>query len=170
MILFKSALPASLLLFFVLAISCTQAQKSSNTDNAPALKVVKTNEEWRAILTPEQYFILREKGTERAYSGQYDKHFEKGIYTCAGCGIELFTSQHKYDSKCGWPAFYDEVDKGVITRHEDRSYGMNRIEIRCASCGGHLGHVFPDGPKPTGERYCVNSLSLNFLPKANITK
>ncbi len=123
----------------------------------------KTNKQWQQELTPEQYHILREKGTEMAFTGKYDKHFEPGEYTCAGCGATLFVSENKYDSGCGWPAFdKSATDQGII-RTEDTSLGMKRVEVTCAQCGGHLGHVFPDGPRATtGERYCINSAALNF--------
>lgn len=122
---------------------------------------MKTEEEWKKVLAPEVYRILREKGTERAFTGVYDKHFEEGVYTCAGCKVELFPSDSKFDSHCGWPAF-DSAKDGVIKEERDLSFGMIRVEIMCANCGGHLGHVFTDGPTETGLRYCVNSLSLNF--------
>lgn len=128
-------------------------------------KPTKTEQEWREELTPEQYRVLRQKGTERAFTGQYWDHHADGSYTCAGCGEELFASGTKFESGCGWPSFYD-ADPAKVLRHEDRSFGMTRIEVTCAKCGGHLGHVFPDGPKPTGERYCINSASLNFQQKA----
>ncbi|KAL1920466.1 uncharacterized protein VTP21DRAFT_843 [Calcarisporiella thermophila] len=123
----------------------------------------KSDAEWQAILTPEQFRILRLKGTEPAGSGEYNKFNKKGVYGCAGCGTPLYTSSTKFDSGCGWPAFFDCIP-GAVNRHEDRSYGMNRIEITCAACGGHLGHVFKgEGFKtPTDERHCVNSISLKF--------
>ena len=132
--------------------------------NDTLTKTTKTEQEWREELTPEQYRVLRQKGTERAFTGQYWDHHEDGSYTCAGCGEELFASGTKFESGCGWPSFYD-ADPSKVVRHEDRSFGMKRIEVTCAKCGGHLGHVFPDGPKPTGERYCINSASLNFQGK-----
>jgi peptide-methionine (R)-S-oxide reductase len=126
-------------------------------------KVVRTEQEWRESLTPEQYRILRQKGTERAFTGEYWDHHGAGNYACAGCGQELFTSETKFDSGCGWPSFYD-ADPDRVQFHEDNSFGMRRIEVTCSRCGGHLGHVFPDGPKPTGQRYCINSASIQFQP------
>jgi len=128
-------------------------------------KIVKTDEEWKKTLTPEQYYILRKKGTERAFTGKYDEFFEEGVYKCAGCGTELFSSDHKYDSGCGWPAYWSSLAGDRIIEKPDYSYGMERIEILCAKCGGHLGHVFDDGPQPTGQRYCVNSAALIFEKK-----
>ena len=125
-----------------------------------------TEEEWKKKLTPEEFHILREKGTERPFTGEYDKFYKDGTYKCAGCGTELFTSSSKYDSGCGWPAFYEAMpDK--IQETADNSFGMTRVEITCENCGGHLGHVFNDGPQPSGLRYCVNSISLDFDSKDN---
>ncbi|EPQ56375.1 methionine sulfoxide reductase B [Gloeophyllum trabeum ATCC 11539] len=123
----------------------------------------KPDSEWRAILSPEQFRVLRQKGTEPAYTGKYEKFKGEGVYTCAGCGTPLYKSTTKFDSGCGWPAFFDAIP-GAINRHTDRSFGMERTEITCAACGGHLGHVFKgEGfPTPTDERHCVNSISLNF--------
>ena len=123
-----------------------------------------TEEEWKKKLTPEEFHILREKGTERPFTGEYDKFYKDGTYKCAGCGTELFTSSSKYDSGCGWPAFYEAMPE-KIQESADNSFGMTRVEITCENCGGHLGHVFNDGPQPSGLRYCVNSISLDFDSK-----
>ncbi len=127
--------------------------------------VNKTEEEWKKELSPEQYRILREKGTESPGSGEYNKHFEKGFYICGGCGEELFSSDQKFDGHCGWPSFDGEIGGGEkVKKVKDFSFGMIRTEIICARCGGHLGHLFDDGPTASGQRYCVNSLSLKFKP------
>ncbi len=128
----------------------------------PASTVKLSEEEWRQRLTPEQYYVLREKGTERPFTGTLTQNHETGEYHCAGCGAMLFTSEAKFDSGCGWPSFFLPADGSGIVEHEDLSFGMRRIEVTCAHCGGHLGHVFPDGPRPTGLRYCINSASLTF--------
>ncbi len=125
----------------------------------------KTEDEWKKILTGEQFYILREKGTERPFTGKFNKHKEKGVYLCAGCGNELFTDEMKFESHCGWPSFDREIEGGKINTHLDTTHGMIRTEITCAKCGGHLGHLFDDGPTITGMRYCVNSISLDFKKK-----
>jgi peptide-methionine (R)-S-oxide reductase len=126
-------------------------------------KVELSEAEWRARLDPMQYQVLREKATERAFTGALTQNHETGDYHCAGCGAMLFLSGAKFDSGCGWPSFMLPADSKAVEEHEDQSYGMRRVEVTCARCGGHLGHVFPDGPAPTGLRYCINSASLNFI-------
>ena len=134
-------------------------QTKTMNDNTP---VQKTEDEWKAILSPDQYHVLREKGTERPFTGKLLENKEKGMYVCAACGNELFSSDMKFDSHCGWPSFDKEIAGGKIKTHTDTSLGMIRTEIMCARCGSHLGHLFDDGPTATGMRYCVNSLSLDF--------
>jgi len=128
--------------------------------------VVKTKEEWKKALTPEQYHILREKGTERAFTGKYDKHHEHGVYRCAACELDLYRSEEKYDSGTGWPSFTAPIAASNVLNRPDNSFFSQRTEVLCARCGGHLGHVFDDGPKPTGKRYCMNSAALQFVPIA----
>lgn len=125
-------------------------------------KVVKNDREWREMLSPEQYEVLRHKATERPFTGQYVHEERSGTYRCAGCGAELFSSDTKFDSGTGWPSFTEPADRANVELLDDHSYGMHRIEVNCAACGGHLGHVFPDGPGETGERYCINSCSLEL--------
>jgi peptide-methionine (R)-S-oxide reductase len=125
-------------------------------------KVEKSEQEWRAELTPEQYEVLRNKGTEPAFTGEYWDTKEGGVYRCAGCGQELFSSDTKFDSGTGWPSFFDPMDSDKVETREDDSFMMRRTEVVCSRCGGHLGHVFDDGPNPTGQRYCINSCSLDF--------
>ena len=125
-------------------------------------KIEKPDREWREQLTPEQYRILRQKGTEPAFTGAYYDEKAEGVYRCAACGTALFSSETKYESGSGWPSFYDAVDRGNVELHRDTSHGMIRTEVTCATCGSHLGHLFPDGPQPTGQRYCINSAALEL--------
>ena len=131
---------------------------------AERTKVAKSDAEWRAQLTPEQFHVTREHGTERAFTGPYWDEKAQGLYRCVSCGAPLFSSATKYDSGTGWPSFWQPVETGAIEEHEDRSWLTRRTEIRCARCDAHLGHVFPDGPKPTGLRYCMNGTALRFEP------
>jgi peptide-methionine (R)-S-oxide reductase len=127
-------------------------------------QVTKTDKQWRQQLTPEQYEVIRRKGTERPFTGEYVNNKDDGTYTCAACGAELFSSETKFESGTGWPSFTDPMNTENVELHEDRSHGMVRTEVTCKRCGGHLGHVFPDGPGPGGQRYCINSCSLDFKP------
>jgi len=144
--------------------SCQSQEKKDVSRKENTAKTQKTDAEWKKELTPEQYEVLRKKGTERAFTGEYYNHFEKGKYVCAACGNVLFNSDAKFDSDCGWPSF-DQAIKGSVIYKEDSSFGMVRTEVMCAKCGGHLGHVFDDGPKATtGKRFCTNSVSIKFEP------
>lgn len=125
-------------------------------------KMELSDTEWQQKLTPEQYHVLREKGTERPFTGALVNNHDDGMYHCAACGAPLFKSDTKFESGSGWPSFFDPITKDAVELHEDDTYGMRRVEVTCAKCGGHLGHVFPDGPGPTGQRYCINSASLGF--------
>ena len=147
--------------------SCQSQEKKEVSRKESTAKIQKTDAEWKKELTPEQYEVLRKKGTERAFTGEYYNHFEKGKYVCAACGNVLFNSDAKFDSDCGWPSF-DQAIKGSVIYKEDISFGMIRTEVMCAKCGGHLGHVFDDGPKATtGKRFCTNSVSIKFEPAKN---
>ncbi|MGC8513928.1 MAG: peptide-methionine (R)-S-oxide reductase MsrB [Acidimicrobiales bacterium] len=136
------------------------------SNDSPSVEMPKSEEEWKSRLSPEQYEVLRKAGTERPWSGKYVDNHEDGTYTCAGCGSVLFDSSTKFESGSGWPSFYEPAVAEAVEVVEDRSHGMVRTEVRCRRCGGHLGHVFDDGPNPTGLRYCMNSLSLDFKPAA----
>lgn len=159
-------------LIFLLNASCQNNNMTEDINiNSKTMDstIHKTDEEWKKTLSPEQFYVLREKGTERPYTGKYNLHFEKGIYKCAACGYELFNSGQKFESHCGWPSFDNEIGNGErIKKIKDTSHGMIRTEIVCAKCGGHLGHIFDDGPTSTGMRYCVNSVSIDFTPSDSL--
>jgi peptide-methionine (R)-S-oxide reductase len=166
---FAAALCAALLVALlvtsrVLAGDATNRTRGVSLTNMQP-QVVKSEAEWKKQLTPEQYRVLRQKGTERAFTGEFWNHHEKGGYRCAGCGAMLFASDAKFDSGCGWPSFSVPAGTNAVAETADRSHGMVRTEVLCSKCGGHLGHVFDDGPAPTGLRYCINSASLKFEKK-----
>jgi methionine-R-sulfoxide reductase len=151
-------------------VSCAQDRSDTKQENHLNMKTdsmpfQRSEEEWKKVLSPEQYEVLRMKGTERPFTGKYNLHKEEGVYKCAACGETLFTSAMKFESSCGWPSFDEEIAGGKILKKEDRSHGMIRTEILCANCGSHLGHLFDDGPTESGMRYCVNSVSLDFEKK-----
>lgn len=163
------------LFFSVMVISCNQAQHNAPQGKAKNVvfeglngekleSVHKSEAEWKKVLSPEEYYVLRKAGTERAFTGEYNEYKEEGVYACRGCGLPLFSSRAKYDSGSGWPSFYQPFKQAHVEERQDITLGMVRTEVLCARCGGHLGHVFDDGPRPTGLRYCMNSVSLKFVP------
>lgn len=160
----------AIIIFLFTLVSCQGQVKKQTTTTKTAQQPNKkmdentSDSEWKKVLTQEQYDVLRQKATERPFTGEYYKHFEKGVYACAACGNPLFTSDAKFDSSCGWPSF-DQAINGSVVYKEDNTLGMKRVEVMCANCGGHLGHVFDDGPEETtGKRFCTNSVSIKFIP------
>ncbi len=161
------------LLYFIVMIGMmTSAARCQNTSSKAASTKKKipfemnlSEEEWKKRLTPEEFYVLRQKGTERPFTGKFYKHFDEGTYVCKGCGNELFDSESKFDSHCGWPSYDRTLSPGSIVEKPDYSYGMIRTEVLCSRCGGHLGHVFDDGPTSTGLRYCINSVAIDFKKK-----
>ena len=152
----------------MIIFSCSTGKTSNQLENKKVTmsneieRIEKTNAEWKSVLTENQYYVMIDKGTEKPFTGEYWDVFKEGIYKCAACGFELFDSETKFDAHCGWPSFYDSVDSSRIKTEEDFKLGYKRTEIMCAKCGAHLGHIFPDGPNPTGQRYCVNSASIKL--------
>ncbi len=157
-----------LIFSFLISFSCAKAQSEkmhATYTSERKDKVVKTDDEWKKILSEQAFYVMREKGTERAFTGKFWDHHDEGTYVCAACGLELFNSKTKFESGTGWPSFYEPYDKDAVAEIKDKTHGMTRVEVVCARCGGHLGHVFDDGPHPTGLRYCMNSVSLDFKKK-----
>lgn len=161
---------SKILCFLVGGLVSCQAQTGKKTadnmnEKKSEFKIIKSEEDWKKDLTEEQYYVLRQAGTERPFTGEYNMHFENGMYRCAACNAPLFSSESKFESHCGWPSFDRALGDSTVVERLDKSHGMIRTEILCASCGGHLGHVFNDGPTETGMRYCINSVSLDFEKK-----
>ncbi len=156
----KQVILLSILLFA--SPSCDAQNSTEMSKEQNSFEVAKSEKEWQKQLSSEEYYVLRQKGTERPFTGEYNMHFEEGTYNCRGCNAPLFASDSKFDGHCGWPSFDAGIESGAIIEKLDKSHGMIRTEILCAKCGGHLGHVFNDGPTATGLRYCVNSLSISF--------
>ncbi len=163
MIRYKLPIVFATIFFVGIAYAKTNSHDQATSKVQHKYSVVKTDKEWQKILSPSAYHILREKGTEMAFSGKYADNHEKGTYYCTACKNELFSSEAKFESGTGWPSFYQPISKGKVLNIVDSTYGMTRTEVVCARCGGHLGHVFDDGPKPTGLRYCMNSDAMNFI-------
>lgn len=165
--MFRQAIVIRAIACLIPLAGCSQTNKVPGQENTQSTatmnnSVNKSEEEWKESLSPAQFEVLRKKGTERPFSGKFEDFYEKGDFVCAGCGNLLFHSATKFDAGCGWPSFYDVLNKSAVNLHKDSSHGMIRTEVTCANCGGHLGHVFDDGPKPTGLRYCINSVSIGF--------